>query len=168
MFVDSLCSWLEATTVATAIRENALLFPTIESVHVVAITLMLGTIAIVDLRLLCLGSMQSCVSKITASLLPWTWGAFAVAATTGSLLFSSNATAYAHNTFFQVKLLLMLGAAVNMLVFHSTGMKRLPSWDTELRTPLSARTAGALSLLIWVAVVACGRWIGFTMLRLSF
>ncbi len=168
MSIDTFCSWLEATTVATAIRENALLFPTIESVHVVAITLMFGTIAIVDLRLLCLGSMQSCVSKITASLLPWTWGAFALAATTGSLLFASNATAYAHNTFFRLKLLLMLGAAANMLVFHSTGMKSLQTWDTDPRTPLSARTAGALSLLIWVAVVACGRWIGFTMLRLSF
>ncbi len=112
--------------------------------------------------------MQSRVSKLTASLLPWTWGAFAVAALSGSLLFSSNARTYAHNSFFQVKLLLMLGAAINMLVFHSTGMRNVASWDTQPHTPVSARTAGALSLLIWIGVIACGRWIGFTMLRLSF
>jgi hypothetical protein len=168
MSLDSFCQWLEATGPATAIRENALLFPTIESVHVVAITLVFGTIAIVDLRLLCLASHGTRVSRLTASLLPWTWGAFAFAAITGTLLFSSNANAYAHNAFFQTKMLLMVGAAFNMVVFHLVGSRDLPSWDHLPKTPMRARVAGAFSLLIWIAVVACGRWIGFTMLRLSF
>jgi len=168
MSLDAFCAWLEASAIGTAIRENGLLFPSIESVHVVVITLMFGTIAIVDLRLLCVGSMHTRVSSLTKSLLPWTWGAFVVAAITGSLLFSSNAAAYAHNTFFRIKLLLMVGAALNMLVFHTVGMKSLPTWDALSRTPTGARVAGAISLLIWVGVVACGRWIGFTMLRLSF
>jgi len=168
MSVEAFYHWLEATAPATAIRESSLLFPTVESVHVVAITLMFGTIAIVDLRLLCLGSMQSQVSRLTRSLLPWTWGAFAVAAITGSLLFSSNATTYAHNGYFQAKLLLILAAAINMLVFHSVGARNMGTWDLQPRTPPAARIAGAVSLLIWVAVVTCGRWIGFTMLRLSF
>ena len=168
MSLDAFYRWLEATAPATAIRETSILFPTLESVHVVAITLMFGTIASVDLRLLCLGSMQSKVSTLTRSLLPWTWGAFAVAAITGSLLFSSNATTYAHNGYFQAKLLLILAAALNMLVFHSIGARNMDTWDAQPRTPAGARVAGAVSLLIWVAVVACGRWIGFTMLRLSF
>jgi cbb3-type cytochrome oxidase subunit 1 len=168
MSLDTLYQWLEATGPATAIRENALLFPTIESTHVVAITLVFGTIATIDLRLLCFASLATRVSRLTASLLPWTWGAFIVAALTGSLLFISNATAYAHNSFFQAKLLLMVGAALNMVMFHWLGSRDIASWDALPRTPARARVAGALSLLIWISVVACGRWIGFTMLRLSF
>ena len=168
MSLDSLYSWLEATGPATAIRENALLFPTIESFHVLAITLVFGTIATIDLRLLCLASRETRVSRLTAGLLPWTWGAFAVAAVTGTLLFSSNANAYAHNIYFQAKLLLMVGAAFNMVVFHWVGSRDLATWDALPSTPARARVAGAFSLLIWIAVVACGRWIGFTMLRLSF
>jgi hypothetical protein len=168
MSLDSIYQWLEATGPATAIRENALLFPTIESIHVVAITLVFGTIATIDLRLLCFASIETRVSRLTASLLPWTWGAFALAAITGSLLFISNANAYAHNFFFQAKLLLMTGAALNMVMFHFVSSKDIASWDSARKTPWRARMAGALSLLIWISVVACGRWIGFTMLRLSF
>ncbi len=168
MSLDSCYPWLEGTGFATAIRENALLFPTIESIHVVAITLVFGTIATIDMRLLCLASRESRVSRLTASLLPWTWGAFIVAAITGSLLFSSNAATYAHNSYFQAKLLLMVGAAFNMVVFHWVSCRDLASWDALPSTPTRARVAGAFSLLIWIAVVACGRWIGFTMLRMSF
>jgi hypothetical protein len=168
MSFDALYQWLEATAPATAIRESELLFPLIESTHVVAITLVFGTIAIVDLRLLCLASLESRVSRLTAGLLPWTWAAFAVAALTGSLLFTSNATAYGHNFYFVSKLVLMLAAGINMAVFHLVGMRDLDRWDALPRTPLGARLAGALSLLIWIGVVACGRWIGFTMLRTAF
>jgi hypothetical protein len=168
MPLDSFYAWLEATGPATAIRENALLFPTIESIHVLAITLVFGTIATIDLRLLCFASLESRVSRLTASLLPWTWGAFIVAAITGTLLFSSNAAAYGHNPYFQAKLLLMLGAAFNMATFHWVGSRDIASWDALPHAPPRARVAGALSLLIWIGVVACGRWIGFTMLRTSF
>ena len=168
MSLDSFCQWLEATAPAAAIRENALLFPTIESTHVVAITLVFGTISIIDLRLLCCASRGTRVTQLTTTLLPWTWGAFMVAALTGSLLFVSNATAYAHNFFFQAKLLLMAAAAANMLLFHCVASRDIAMWDALPRTPARARVAGALSLLIWISVIACGRWIGFTMLRLSF
>jgi hypothetical protein len=165
MSPDSLFQWLEGTAPATAIRENAHLFPLIESIHVVAITLVFGTIAVVDLRLLCLASLESRISRLTRGLLPWTWLAFAIAVATGSLLFSSNATAYGHNFYFQSKLVLMLAAGVNMTVFHFFGSRDLERWDALPSTPLRARLAGAISLLLWIGVIACGRWIGFTMLR---
>ena len=165
MALDSFYQWLEATGPATAIRENAHFFPLIESIHVVAITLVFGTIAVVDLRLLCLASLESRISRLTRGLLPWTWLAFGTAAVTGSLLFSSNAAAYGHNFYFQSKLVLMLAAGINMGVFHFFGMRGIEQWDALPRTPLRARLAGAISLLLWIAVVACGRWIGFTMLR---
>src|ERR1700730_14566042 len=89
--------WLQTTTVATAIAENEILFPWIESVHVLAIVLVVGTISIVDLRLLGVASLDLSARRLMRDIIPYTWGAFVVAAITGSLMFSSDATHYAHN-----------------------------------------------------------------------
>lgn len=54
-------------------------------------------------------------------------------------------------------------AGLNMAMFHALSAKDLPRWENYTRLPFPARLAGGLSILLWVAVVACGRWIGFTM-----
>src|SRR5713101_4604096 len=118
MEIDTLLRSLEATSFATAIRENESLFPWIESVHVLAITLVVGTIAIVDLRLIGLASRDRPIMRLTEDVLRCTWTAFAVAATTGVLLFSSNAFDYAYNSYFQAKLVLLVLAGINMAIFH--------------------------------------------------
>jgi hypothetical protein len=161
-FTD-LISYLENSGVADNIRENDLLFPVIESVHVLAICLVVGSILVVDLRLLGLASTGRPVSRITRAILPLTWCAFIVAVVSGGLMFISNASKYLSNGFFVAKMVLIGVAGLNMLVFHVVGARDLPKWENDRRLPLPARLAGGLSILLWVAVVACGRWIGFTM-----
>jgi uncharacterized membrane protein len=161
-FAD-LISYFENSALADNIRENDLLFPLIESVHVVAICLVVGSILAVDLRLLGLASINRSVSRVTAGILPLTWGAFVVAVGSGSLLFISNATKYLGNGFFIAKIVLIAAAGLNMVIFHVIGAKDLPRWENDTRLPFQARLAGGVSILLWVAVVACGRWIGFTM-----
>jgi hypothetical protein len=156
-------AYFEDSAVADAIRENDVLFPTIESVHVVAICLVVGSILVLDLRLLGIASLQRPVSRLTAAILPVTWGAFTVAATSGFLLFISNATKYLANGYFVAKMFLICAAGLNMIVFRWIGARGLPYWEKDTPPPLRARLAGALSILLWIAVVACGRWIGFTM-----
>ncbi len=107
------------------------------------------------------------MSRLTAAILPVTWGAFAVAATSGFLLFISNAAKYLANGYFVAKIILICAAGLNMIIFHGISAKDLPQWEKEPSPPLRARLAGALSILLWIAVVACGRWIGFTMQELS-
>ena len=75
---------LEATPWGTAVRENTWLFPTIESIHVLALVLVVGSIMVVDLRLLNLASRQRSVKELTDDVLPWTWSAFVLAAITGT------------------------------------------------------------------------------------
>src|SRR5216683_3236014 len=104
MEIDTLLRSLEATSVATAIRENESLFPWVESFHVLAITLVIGSIAIVDLRLMGLASRERAAGRVASEVLRCTWAAFALAAITGALLFSSNAFNYAHNSYFQANL----------------------------------------------------------------
>ena len=156
-------SYFENSALADNIRENDVLFPLIESLHVVSICLVVGSIFAVDLRLLGLASTDRSVSRVMNGILPLTWTAFAVAVASGSLLFISNATKYLGNGYFDAKILLICAAGLNMAMFHALSAKDLPRWDNDTRLPLRARLAGGLSILLWVAVVACGRMIGFTM-----
>ena len=163
MNVDSTFEYLAGTPLAKAISQGAAAFPMLESVHVLAITLVVGTIAIVDLRLLGYRSHRRGVRQLVRDLLPYTWAAFVVALAAGSLLFMSNAPKYAHNTQFQWKVALILAAAVNMGVFHLTIYRTVHDWDERSPPPLAARIAGATSLSLWIAVVFLGRWVGFTL-----
>src|SRR6202163_3326158 len=128
MAIDRILEWLQTTPVARAISENENLFPWIESVHVLAIVLVVGTISIVDLRLLGVASLDRPVRRLMGDVLPLTWGAFAVAAITGSLMFSSDAVHYAHNFFFLGKLVLLALAGLNMAVFHLFGIGDIEHW----------------------------------------
>jgi hypothetical protein len=152
---------LEATPVATAVRESTWLFPTIETAHVLSIVLVVGTIMIIDLRLINVASRRRPVSELMNEMLPWTWCAFVCAVITGGLLFSSSATKYAHSAVFEFKMLMLLIAGTNMAVFHLGAYRKVALWDRDVMTPTGARIAGALSLAIWVTVVSLGRWIGF-------
>jgi hypothetical protein len=155
-------AYFENSALADNIRENDVLFPLIESVHVLSICLVVGSIFVVDLRLLGLASINRPVSRVTGGILPLTWSAFAVAVVSGGLLFISNATKYLENGYFVAKLLLICVAGLNMMIFHGISAKDQPRWD-KTAPPLPARLAGGLSILLWISVVACGRWIGFTM-----
>ena len=153
---------LQDTSIATAIREGETAFPWVECVHVLALTLVIGSIAIVDLRLLGFASRDRGVAQTTASVLPVTWTAFGFAVASGGLLFASNATTYAHNFYFQVKMALIALAGINMAVYHLFLNRGADTWQTPALTPLRARVVGGLSLCLWIAIAAFGRWIGFT------
>jgi hypothetical protein len=156
-------SYFEHSALADTIRENDLWFPLIESVHVLSICLVVGSILVVDLRLLGLASIRRSVSRVSSGILPITWSAFAIAVASGSLLFISNATGYLDNGYFVAKILLICMAGLNMAIFHGISARDLPRWEDDTAPPLPARLAGGLSILLWISVVTCGRWIGFTM-----
>ena len=160
--LESFLQSLQDTSIASAIREGDSLFPWIECVHVLALTLVIGSIAMVDLRLLGLRSRNRGVVETTSEVLPITWTAFAFALISGGMMFASNAVAYAHNAFFQAKMALVIFAGLNMLGYHFVVGRNAASWHTGASTPLKARLVGATSLALWIAIAACGRWIGFT------
>jgi hypothetical protein len=160
-----LFAWIESSGFSTSIRDSSYLFPWIESVHVLALTLVVGSIAVVDLRLLGLASVNRTVSSLTSEVLPLTWIAFAFAVMTGGSLFASHAVGYAENFQFRMKLILLALAGLNMLVFHWI-MSRSPlDWREFGRSPWPGKLAGAISLILWIGIVAFGRWIGFANVR---
>ncbi|UFH50390.1 DUF6644 family protein [Pseudomonas sp. KNUC1026] len=161
MDIQPLLQALQDTRFATFIRESGAAFPTLESVHVIGIAVVYGTIAIVDLRLLGLAAHRRGALRLIKDLLPFTWVAFLLCVITGSLMFSANATTYAQNTAFLCKMGVLVLAGLNMAVFHLGAFRRIAEWDTTLPPPIQARMAGFGSLVLWASIVFLGRWIAF-------
>lgn len=161
MTVLAMMTWLEHRPFAIAIAESTWLFPIVETTHVLAVCLVVGSVAMMDLRLLGVGSKNRAASEVIASSLPWTWSAFAVAFVMGSLMFSSKAATYYVNLPFRIKMVCMALAAANMLIFHLFTARGMAAWDRGTPPP-AARVAAACSLTLWIVIVATGRWIGFT------
>ena len=155
------CRWLHDTPWATGIRESTLLFPVIETVHVLGLSLSVGTIAVVDLRLLGLGLRREPVSQVIAQIIPWSLGGFILMFLSGALLFSSQALKAYDSTFFRIKLLLLFLAGLNALVFQLVVARGMAKWDKASVTPLRARLAGGLSLALWIGVIAAGRTMAY-------
>lgn len=165
MTLSDFLTSLENTPIGAAVRGDLgweWLFPQVETIHVLALATVFGSIAMVDLRLLGLASRGSAVSRLSAEVLPWTWVAFVIAAITGTLMFMSKAHVYFYNLQFDLKFVCMFLAGVNMMVFHLGIYRRVLDWDNDFPPPLGARIAGATSLAMWIGVIFFGRWIGFT------
>jgi hypothetical protein len=162
MDLASLAASLESSGLATGIKNSLYLFPFIESLHVIGITLVVGTIVIIDLRLLGLASTQRPYSRVTSDILKITWPAFALAVTTGLLMFVTNAGMYYQNFFFRTKMLLLVLAGFNVVVFELTAGRKMHHWNKDASAPAAGRAAAAISLLLWITIIFMGRWIGFT------
>ncbi len=162
MTIADALSFLESSQVADKIRNSLYLFPLVESCHVLGLTMVFGTIAIIDLRLLGIASTRRPFRRIASDVLKWTWAAFALTVFTGFLMFITNAAVYYHNFFFRTKMALLLLAGINMLMFELTAARSMHRWDSDRRAPLAGRTVAAFSLLLWIAIIFLGRWTGFT------
>lgn len=161
MTILDICTALENSALGITITESEWLFPTIETLHVLALALVIGSIAMLDLRMLGVANRDRGVTQLAEDTLPWTWGAFVIAAITGVLMFISAATSYYDNVPFRIKLVLLALAGANMALFHLTAYRAVHDWNHTLPTPQPARIAASLSLLFWIGVVVAGRWIGF-------
>ena len=162
--LQSLMEWLESTSLAVFIHERPWAFTAHEDIHVVAISLVIGTIMLVDLRLLGFASTKRPFVEFARGILPVTWFGFAIAALTGSLMFITRATDYYVSATFLIKMLLIAVAGINMLIFELGTVRGVQDWNVNPTPPRSARLAGGISLACWVAVVIFGRWTGFIVL----
>lgn len=156
-----ICQWIYGTQFATSIRESTWAFPIIETIHTLGITLVVGTVAVLDLRLLGLIMKREPVSKIARQVLPWTWTGFAVMFSTGLLLSIAEAATNYFNLAFRIKLLLLILVGINPLIFHLTVYRRVDAWDVASVTPLRARAAATSSLLLWSGIIVAGRMIAY-------
>jgi hypothetical protein len=151
---------IEASALGQAMRQWLWLYPSVEIVHIAGIALLVGSIAILDLRLLGL-SRSIPVRRLAAHVLPWSIASFALIVPSGLAMFVAHAGDLMSNPVFAVKISLILLAGANAGIFHAGAFRSAGQWDAEVMPPLAARAAGAASLLLWVSVIACGRLLAY-------
>ena len=161
MTVLSVCEWLQNLPWASGIKHSEWQFPFIESIHSLALAVMLWPAAILDLRLLGVVMKKQPVSRVASQFLPWVWTGFVTMILTGVTLFCAEAVKCYHSPFFRIKVVLLGVAGVNALIFHKTVFRNLEAWDQEASTPFRAKLAGACSLAVWIGVVAMGRGLAY-------
>lgn len=159
--LQQICQAINDTRLSTSLRESVWMFPIVETVHVIGITLLVGTIAVLDLRLLGLVFKRERVSLIARQVWPLTWAGFVVVMISGIFLFIAEAAQSYTNPAFRWKMLLLLLVGVNPLIFHTTVYRRIEFWDETLAVPFRARVAGAISLVLWSAIIVAGRAIAY-------
>jgi hypothetical protein len=155
---------LGASGLGQAMRQWLWLYPSVETVHIVGIGLLFGSIAVLDLRLLGLSRTIS-VRTLARHVLPWTAASFLLIIPSGLLMFTAHASEFIDSPVFVLKMCLIMAAGLNAALFHTMVFRTADVWDAEdmrkLPPPPSARVSAALSLLIWISVIACGRLLAY-------
>ncbi len=148
MSLLAIFQWLERSPLGRGIRDSDWIFYVIESIHVFGIVLMVGTVAMVDLRLLGVGlQRRQPVSEVAGQMLPLTWTGFGMQFVTGSFLLISEAASKLYvSPSFWIKMALILLAGINMTIFHFTVYRNVGKWDSALVTPAGIARAAALDL----------------------
>lgn len=133
----------------------------LEGTHLLSLMLFAGCIFVVDLRLLGVIFRRTPVSVIDRKVLPLAIWGMVFMTVTGLWLFFAKPLVYYHNLWFRLKVLLILAALVNIAVFHFRVQKSQGAWDALPKPPLGARVSALVSIVSWVAVITCGRFIAY-------
>jgi len=133
----------------------------VEIVHLTGIALLFGSIAMLDLRLLGL-SRAVPVTRLARHVLPWTAGAFVLIVPSGLMMFIAHAGDFIRSEVFVLKIGLILAAGTNAAVLHAGVFRGAAAWDVARMPPPAARVAAGLSLVLWIAVISCGRLLAYT------
>ncbi|HXP85715.1 MAG TPA: DUF6644 family protein [Bryobacteraceae bacterium] len=155
------CQWVQSTDFFTALRGSWYVYPSIMSLHLAAIAISGGLILVTDLRLLGVALSKYRVSDVVNGLRWPKRVGFVVVATCGILMLGSKAEEYYYNAFVWAKLTLLALVAVHALVFRPRVYNRTAELDNAREMPARAKTAAALSLLLWISIACMGRGIGY-------
>jgi hypothetical protein len=158
--MEGVADWLAATSLAQAMRDSPWLYPIVEIVHIFGFCILVGAVALFDLRVL--GWARALpVSALGRHLLPWSLASLALVVPAGLLMFSSQPRAFLANPVFLLKLTLIVVAGVNALLFHVGVYRSVAIWETGRPAPPLARWQALLSLVLWLAVICCGRLLAY-------
>ena len=149
-------SLIESLAVAQAMRDHAWLYPAVAIAHIVGFTILVGSVVMFDLRVFGLSKAIS-VRALARLLLPWSVASLAVIVPTGLMLFAAHADEFLESRAFAIKMALILAAGMNAAMFLTGPYQGVKSWDTGAAAPMLARLSAALSIVLWVSVIACGR-----------
>ena len=158
MSVESFGDWLYATPISTIIRETTWIIPTVQSVHILAIAVIVGSSLVSELRLAGMLATDQAPAAIVRRYLPRIWWALLVLLLTGSVLIVAEPGRTLGNTVFWIKMGMIASALALTLIFR----KPLLVAADEADLALAAKPVAWLLLMVWIAVIFCGRFIAYT------
>jgi hypothetical protein len=157
--IAALASSIETSSMAAWLRGSGWAYPAVNLVHLLGLTLLIGPIALLDLRLLGLGRKFPVV-EVSAALTPWAIAGLVLLIGSGCLLFTADAVPLHKNPLLQLKLGCIVLATLNALAFRRLWAHRLAGWD--LHPPLSGRVQAAMSLALWPVAGTLGRLLAYS------
>ncbi|HSI78678.1 MAG TPA: DUF6644 family protein [Lunatimonas sp.] len=153
--------WLENSSMAMAVRQSLWAYPALEVIHILGIVLMVGAAFMFDLRLLGF-SRKLHVGVLARHILPWSQrGLFLLIIPSGFLLFITNAKSLGTDTTFWLKMGLLLLGGLNVLIFHRFFFPSTRFSEAGKAFPFRVKVSATISLIVWTAVIACGRWLAY-------
>jgi hypothetical protein len=157
MTLFEICQWIQYHPVLVEMRSSPWLFPVIAVIHLMGLTVIGGSVLLVDLRLLGLGLSRQPVARLARDAERWLLFSLPVMLSTGLLLFMCFATKYYFLTFFWVK----MASLLLVLVFTFSVRRNVVMADETRISPVRSKLVALVSLSLWTTVALGGRWIGF-------
>jgi hypothetical protein len=156
-----LCEWLGNTPWSIALHESRYAFLVVLTIHVLTLSVFVGTALMIDLRLLGVAMIRVPASQVIGRLVPWTAAGLILMVTSGALLFYAAPLVRYQNVFFRMKIAALVLALLNAWLFHHTVYRRIADWDRDAVPPRHARLTGAVSLVLWVVIITAGRMMAY-------
>lgn len=162
--LDDFIQWLGATPASLVIQKVFWIIPVVQTVHILAISVVLASMAMFDLRLLGWGGTRHSVRSLSQRFMPWLWGSLLVLAASGSILIIGEPKRALGNVFFASKMCMLATVIMVTLGFQAVLKRDLERGGTDLAPAhfAVAKIAGLVSLALWVGIAVAGRLIAYT------
>jgi hypothetical protein len=152
--------WIKYTPVGVFVRDSSWAFPVLQSLHFIGMTLLVGIVGVIDLRVL--GVARGLPLYPLHRFVPLAFVGFFINLLTGVMFFCHDPYVYAFNVSFRIKMLLILIAGLNALWFRLGVFIDVQKWGPDIDASRLAKVISALSIVFWFGVITAGRFIAFT------
>ena len=161
MDLSRIFEWLANTSWSIALHESRYVFLLVLMIHVLTLSVFVGTAVLIDLRLLGVTMSRVPASQVIARLLPWSAAGLLMMIASGALLFYAAPLLRYENVFFRFKMGALVLAVVNAWLFHRTVYRTIAQWDLDRVPPHMARVIGGMSLILWALIITAGRMMAY-------
>lgn len=160
-FLTSVSDWLGTTPLSLAIQNTVWAIPAIQSVHILAIAVVISSATLVGLRLLGVIGRDHPTAAYAGRFLPWIWPTLLVLLVTGSLLVVAEPSRSLTNPSFIAKMIMLLGAIAATLVLQQPLKKDGAFWELTAGRRATAKVLAVVTLSLWTLIIFAGRWIAY-------
>jgi hypothetical protein len=161
MTLHGFAEWLGQTPVSQVIQNVSWIIPSVQSIHILCIAIVISAVFMVDLRLLGVIGRDQPTAAYTSRFLSWIWPTLVILLVTGAVLITGEPTRSLENPAFQTKMVLLILAMITTLGLQLPTFKDPAYWELTTGHRVSARVLAVISLLLWVGIVFAGRWIAY-------